>query len=369
NSRFVYNGYVRAAVSGPSIAGPRTPSVAQLYLHQAAWDGSELAFKTPNATEYRLSLTIPTPSEVLQAAVRDSGHSYEVNDKARQIRGAVNRGDDLGMYRHPTTVAVIQSLTANVGRDLSNQLRRLRESGDVSEESIEALRVASLLGHRPARPLLDLRSLVLERGGLAANLGDVMAELVARGHVEMGFLATCSLCGLNEFQPLTQYSAGTTRCYGCGSPAVLGADIYGSPVVNYRLSTLMQTVSLNGGLVPLAAVALLLEERFYIEPGVDISRDGAQVGELDLLGWQGPTLVGGEAKTSAAAVALLDPDAEVAKAAAVGITSYVLCCLEQIDETVSDAFDRAAGERGITFRLLDRPNLLAPAPAPAPEAG
>src|SRR6202035_3448579 len=98
------------------------------------------------------------------------------------------------------------------------------------------------------------------------------------------------LYALDQAQPVP-------RCPGCGADAAYAIDDgTGEPALYYRINTLVQTLSLNGGLAPLAATALLASEGSYVVPGAQILLNGTDTGEVDLLGWRGETLFAGEAK-------------------------------------------------------------------------
>jgi hypothetical protein len=103
----------------------------------------------------------------------------------------------------------------------------------------------------------------------------------------------------------------------------------------------MHTLSLNGGLAPLAATTWLGSQGFFVEPGANLYRGRGQIGELDLLGWKGSELVAGEAKTSRAGFSYADISRDVALAASTGADSYLAVCLEELPEDIRSQLDSA----------------------------
>jgi hypothetical protein len=344
----------------PMFEVPPRPATAALFHSNAAWPagGSRLLFQVSNQQRYSFNVNLPTAEEVLWASVGAAGVTYERSDKAQQLLGLIARdGSDLSFYRDPLTVFVISALTAKAGRDLARELKELRNTGQISNKAIEALTTSSLLGSRSPRTIPDLKGLAAEQGLAAADVPDCVDELASRGIVEMGLVAVCPLCSLTDYQPMHEIR-GSATCHGCGSRAAFKTNNLGSPDVGFRLSTLPHTVSVNGGLGPLAAHALLIDERAYVVPGANLFRDGAAVGEVDLLGWKGTSLFAGEAKNSAKGFEVADADAEVAKAAQCGADTYLVVCLEEVTAGTRDRFLAAAEKHSMTLRILDSQTLL-----------
>ncbi|MER7555652.1 hypothetical protein ABTZ46_01845 [Nocardioides sp. NPDC126508] len=360
---YLMSGRVTATISSPSIAGPQKPAVAKLYHPDAAWSaGDGIRIQTSNLQDYNLSLTLPQPGAVLAASVSEQGYEYELSDKGQQIRGALAAQGDIDFYRLRATVHAVTLLTAKAGRDLARELKRLREKDDVTQESIERLRVASLLGHRPPRTLADLRSGAAAAGG-ATELPAAVEELVARGAASMGLLVDCSLCSLTGFQTLASIVGGA-HCNGCGSPACYRLDQRGAPEVHFVLNSLMHTLSLNGGLAPLAATALLTSEGFYVEPGVNLLRNGARQAELDILGWRDSTCLAGEAKMSADGFDRADIDRDVELAARAGADTFLAVSVEALSGATRDRLEGACRASKLALRVIDGPVLLLDGPRP-----
>ncbi|MFE4001370.1 hypothetical protein ACFX43_21565 [Nocardioides sp. YIM B13467] len=355
---YLMSGRVTATISSASITGPQKPAVARLYHPHATWStGGGIRIQTDNVQDYNFSLTLPKPGAVLAASVSERGYEYELSDKGQQIRGALAAPGDVDFYRRRATVDAVALLTAKAGRDLARELKRLREIDDVTLESIERLRVASLLGHRPHRTLADLRSRAAAAGGAADELPAAVEELVARGAASMGLAVDCSLCSLTGFQTLASVTGGA-RCNGCGSPAHYKKDRLGAPEVHFVLNSLMHTLSLNGGLAPMAATALLTSEGFYVEPGVNLLRNGEQQAELDLLAWRDTTCLAGEVKMSADGFDKSDIDRDVELAARAGADTFLAVTIDALSESARGRLEDACRGSKLDLRIIDGPVLL-----------
>lgn len=350
-------GYVNICWTSPSIDGPRKQAVATLYHRDADWVGDSLRVKSLNLRTYAHHITLPGPDEVLRAAVRESGTAFERSDKGQQLVGAVNRDPDLEFYREMAVIHAIKQLTAKVGRDLAREMAALRAAGTVSDTALERLRATSLLGSRPARSLSQVKTGAAEAGADPDNVAPALDDLVRRGAAEMGLVTRCTLCSLTDFRPLSSVGAGAV-CDGCGSDATFSSTGGGSPEVHYRLSSLTHTLSLNGGLAPLAAFAVLVGENAYVDPGVNLFRQGERIGEVDLLGWQGKSLFAAEAKMSVAGFAAADIARDVQLAADLGADTFMAVCLENLDDALRAEITSHTKRHNLELRVLDREALV-----------
>lgn len=356
-AKYVMSGKVTATVSSPAICGPQTPSVAHLYHQNAEWSDGGLRLITNNVPEYSFPLRLPTAQAILRAALAAQGADYRLSDKGQQVAGIITRDPDADFYRRRSTNFVVRMLTAKPGRDLARELKELRNEGLVSERSIDQLVASSLLGHRPHRRLSDLASEAVSANLEPGPLAPALEQLVARGGAEMGLSVVCPLCSLVDFQPMKDIDGGAT-CRGCGSRAGFKKDPRGAPEVHYQLNSLMHTLSLNGGLVPLAAAALLGSEKAFIEPGANLLIGGRVAGEVDLLGWAGSDLMAGEAKTSATGFAKSDIEGDVAKAAVIQSSQYLAVCPDLLSAETRSRLAKACQAVRIELRILEGAELL-----------
>jgi hypothetical protein len=185
-----------------------------------------------------------------------------------------------------------------------------------------------------------------------------LQQLVVCGMAIRGLRADCSVCPVRHLYALDQ-ATPRPQCPGCGADATYAVDRgTGEPALFYRINTLVQMLSLNGGLAPLAAISLLATEGAYAIPGANIFISGQAAGELDLLGWRNDTLFAGEAKMSARQLAASDHHKDAAKSAVVGATEHLAVCLEVVPDKTRQALQDSCAKAGIGLLILDASDLL-----------
>jgi len=157
------------------------------------------------------------------------------------------------------------------------------------------------------------------------------------------------LCGLVELVPLSEATA-VPQCAGCGREATYTSR-ENEPVLHYALGSLLQRVSRNSGLVPLAAAAALRQQDYYVIPGATIT-GGSGPPDTDLLAWNGYHLLAGEAK---AAARLFKPEKlalEIGEAADMGATMYLITCPEDVPNDLLATALTTAVDREIQLMQL-----------------
>lgn len=349
-SGFMYAGNVHALIRSTAIDGPRHDAVAELFHPDASWAGDDLAIEVMNVPEYNLEIGLPTPQEVLVATLAGAGLSFALSDKGRQISGLTRAHSRPNLFRDLATFEVITALTAKPGRDMAREIKKLRESGELSDAKIDELKATFVAGSRPVKTASEIRSFCSEE--VRPRIPAVLEELLASGGVELGVIVTCALCLLAEFRPV-QAAQGPPTCGGCGSPARIKATEAGDPLMHFRLTGLLHTASQNGGMVPFAAQVLLEQEGAYVVPGANLSRQGRAAGEVDLLGWVGRRSFAGEVKSSAGGFHAMNGSAEIEKLAATGVDQVILVCGEPVDAESVVALESHAAAIGADLRLID----------------
>lgn len=357
---YILSGQVAAVVRSGAIDGPRVPAVAKLYHRDAEWQGRDLRIRTQNLPDYSMTFDLPTPHAVLEAALRHKGVDYRISDKGQQVRGLLADGAGATYFRRQSTYRVLRALTGKPGRDLAREIAKLRASGDVSDATVDRVAATASLGGRPFKTAGDLFSRVSDRVASMSELVEILDEGMRRKVIEVGVAVQCTLCSLIEFRRNDSMRDGV-RCRGCGSPAALGSGSDGAPALKYRLSSLAHTLSLNGGLVPLAATAILEAERAFVEPGANLFQRDSPCGETDLLGWVGASIFVGEAKASAGGFATLDIDRELSRALAVGADTWLAVCPEKLGEEIIERLEASGTEHQVNVRILSGTDLLADA--------
>lgn len=348
-----WSGAVCFTLDGDQFDVPRTGATARLYHPNSTWDTGGLRLLTNPLGRYDFWLNLPEPEEILAAGLDERGFAFRPNDKATQIQGVLAATRDRSLFRRASVISTIQALTATSSRDLTRQLGEVAERGTFTPDETAQMMAA-------IAPSVGLRcSAVAERvtGATKEETSEALDHLVREGLVERGFQTKCDVCGLKLFADL-QRAASTPHCAGCGSRASLVVESLTEPVLHYRLGSLLQRLSLNGGLAPLAAACLLLDENSYVVPGADLNASGESRGEVDLIGWKGRTVFVGEAKMSAVGFDDYDFAADWEHARDIGANQYLLVCLQELGKELVAGVRNDAIEAGVELRVLDSTALL-----------
>jgi hypothetical protein len=348
-------GRVSLRISGQPITGPQLPAVARRYHERARWHRGRLEMPQTIAPIYDFEIQIPDADEILKAACSARNVTYTLSDKARHVHGVWALARDPEMFRRPAIIDVIKVLTPESSRDL---IRHLKTSPNLTELEKEELKTLAAANRVTMRTLRGIASHPLAAARSRPEVAAALQELVTTSMVVRGLRADCPVCSLQHLYRLDE-AHPVPDCPGCGAEAAYDVDDNtGEPALYYRVNTLVQILSHNGGLAPLAATALLASEGANVVPGAQISREGTEAGELDLLGWRDETLFAGEAKMSANQMAAADHDKDVSKSALVGADEHLAVCLEPIPAETRDALQSACARAGINLVVLDSSELL-----------
>lgn len=328
---------------------PRRPAVAELFDAKATWTGNALRLRSRLQRRYELPLAIPSPEQVLKAAV---ALPYEPSDKARQLRAVLAReAGRLELYRDPVVVSVIDALTPDDTRKLKRELMKL-DAPD--RESVLAM-LATLRSPRP-RTLHDLASNLPPPSTAvpAPRVAAALAELVDRGHVQRGLRADCTLCDAHDLRQLDDAAAPVT-CRACGAPAVYDVGDHGEPRLYYLLAPVMRLISANGGLPVLAAAAVLQSEDVHLVAGAQFVGTDEEF-EVDLLGWGGTKVYAGEVKKQPAG--FTDVESDVRNSVRFGADVHVAATFGTVDEALRARLEEVCAAENVELRVLDAETLL-----------
>lgn len=357
NPELAGRGTAALRLSAPEIVGPRRQKVANLYHSRATWNNDDLEIAGDIELEYFLFLGYPTSLDILSAACAENDAYFQLNDKGQQVRGILQAGIDPETFRRSETISAVLTLTPDQNRDLVRELRKLRESGVMDQAMADTILQIATINRVSAKTLGQILSHERCLGISPTAMANALDTLVSHRLILRGWQIECDLCSLRDFQEL-QHTGVVATCPGCGSRARYTSAPSGEPALYYRLSTLLQRVSLNGGLAPLAAIALLLHEGSYIIPGADFRIGDEPQGDLDVLGWQSTMLFAGEAKMSAGGFANQDHQRDAQKSKAIGADVHIAICLQEISANIRDAIEDACHAEGVKPRILDRGQLL-----------
>jgi len=329
-------GVTSIRISAPEIEGPHSDAVAELYQKNAQWRAGGIRIFDRATSIYRRTIGYPEPSEVLQAALANGEARFAVSDKGREIGGILSASLDLKLFRSPAFHAITNILTPRPSPRVQHALEQLAKEITTSPDTVrladELQQVIALA--KPRRFTLkelanhsEVRALRIRYDSVST----VLTEMVARGLAKWGFERQCALCGLTELVPLTSVSP-VPLCTGCGRDAAFELR-NGEPVIYYGLTSLLERVSRNAGLTPLAAAVALQQTGYYVVAGANIIQ-GDRSNEADFLGWHQYRLITGEAKAAAALFTVADVTNDIEYASRLGATTYLLACPERLDRQI-----------------------------------
>lgn len=340
--------------SGPQFNAPRTPGVAALYEPNAIWTGPHLELSTNASHEYRFGVVLPSGAAVLDAALGDRGATWRVSDKGQQVVGVLQRLSDRATVRLEVFHELVKVATPSRSDIRLRLVQELRDLEGASEEDVRSVVDEIVDSGKSFRGSHDLLSQIANehRAEAAACIDELIAaELLARG-----LRVECGVCGLKSFVPMSA-GDGPAECPGCRTSASFSL-VSGAQLGTYfRLGSLLARLSQNGGLVPMAASALLLHSGAFVIPGANIDVDGQQV-EADLLGWVGDCLFIGEAKTSADRLDAAEVGKGLELAVLIGASRYYAVTLDAMSDEAQASLLRLGDDVGVEVVVLDRSRLV-----------
>src|SRR5262249_43831639 len=153
------------------------------------------------------------------------------------------------LFRRIAIINAIKVLTPESSREL---VRILNERTDLTDDEKRELRTLAAANRVTMRTLGDISSHEICGSQPQSAIAVALHDLVTSGMVLRGLRANCPICSVQHLYELDQ-AKPVPRCPGCGADAAYAVGSTGEPALYYRINTLVQTLSLNGGLAPLAA--------------------------------------------------------------------------------------------------------------------
>jgi hypothetical protein len=346
----------RVTLSGETIVGPPRPAVAKLYLAGSEFVAPRQLVSTRafNMGDARITVGVPTPAEILHAALTDRHVTFEPSDKARHIDGALKLALPHDLLGDPLFLHLITACTPKPQRDFRRTIDRLVEQNVLSADGEDRI-LAELLQERAEDYSVDLVFGKLKERfepATAPQVGAMLERLVVARAANRGFRVICRTCDTKSFVSLRD-APNAAICLGCGSPAEFERNNHQTPRLRYKISSLMTRLSLNGGLPPLVAATQLLRLGAHVIPGANLKRDGQPLGETDVLGWHGNDLFTGESKVTAEGFTDEHIYKDVEMAAAIGANVHYMICGESIPSKTMDFAERTARAAGIHVERID----------------
>jgi hypothetical protein len=326
-------GEVVLTVGAEALTGPRRPGVARLHHPAGAWAVDGLRIPVTPSSRYDLTLRVPSPRDILAAALADRGVKVVSGDTGALVDRLVEKLSDPTVLRRPELQALLGALAV---------------LGGVPGDPVP------LTGLAAAAPVPAPESGVcdVDSAGIAA----VIDLLCTDGLVDRAFRVDCGQCGVDAYPGLDSLGAGAPRCPACGGAAAYARAESGEPAFHYRVHPLLRRLSYGPLPTVLAASAALLAEGAHLAayPQVRTRRDWER---LDALGWHGDSVFGLVAVHPAAA----PPEMAVARCAAAGVDVVVVAAIGTLPEDQLAAYAESTDRAGLLLSVLDADDLILPA--------
>lgn len=343
-------GHVRVRVARPDFLNvPRRQPVASLLIANSEWRFGGLEIESNPRSEYHLEPSIPPRSEIFEAALSAVGITFELSQPGRlaQAVSTANASDlFLNLAMHRVVGALTTPRSKNLVRELNSQL-----TPGLPADVIAA--IADALGPRLDQVVKSAQEVTGKAGRKLSEVARCLEQLVASSLADRGLKVVCAQCGLTSFVPLVTTQRAPV-CPACGAPAIYTTNPKGELLVHYRLNPLLDRASDHGVLPHLFVRAALPAPQSHslLHFGANISRDGHEIGEADILGYIGTSVVCGEVKTSSAGFTANELRRSVRLSDEVQADEIILGCVETIEQDVlTEAHALLAGRRRI--RVVD----------------
>ena len=321
------------SVGGESLVGPRRPGVARLYHPAGDWAADGLRVPVTPSSRYDVTLRVPSPRDILAAALADRGVKVVSGDTGALVDRLVEKLSDPTVLRRPELQALLGALAV---------------LGGVPGDPVP------LTGLAAAAPVPSPESGVcdVDSAGIAA----VIDLLCTDGLVDRAFRVDCGQCGVDAYPGLDALGTGAPRCPACGGAAAYARAESGEPAFHYRVHPLLRRLSYGPLPTVLAASAALLAEGAHLAayPQVRTRRDWER---LDALGWHGDSVFGLVAVHAAAA----PPEVAVARCAAAGVDVVVVAAIGTLPTDQLAVYAASADRAGLLLSVLDAGDLILPA--------
>jgi hypothetical protein len=314
------HGDIALVVRSSKLAAPRRPAVAELYHPLARWTDDGLAVPAVQAAAHMVSLDLPEPTRILDAALAARGLSCERSETGLLAERLIELSGDRTMLRRPGTQTLLAALAA------AGESRHL------------PFRLASLAA---AVGLTDLQ---------LRSVAGALASFAADGLVEWSALVACGHCGMTSHRPLDAVRPAV-RCDFCAKPAAFALTDGGELAIHHRCHELLRRLCEPPMPLLLAAAVTLATEGAYVTLMPQVGAPGRWQ-RLDGLGWHGNSLY--------ALVTLAgDPGRAgdlVDWASSVGVDALVL--VGEPTGDLMESYQRRAGDTGVDLTVLTPDDLV-----------
>ncbi|GAA1675559.1 hypothetical protein GCM10009765_26080 [Fodinicola feengrottensis] len=314
------HGDIALVVRSSQLSAPRRPAVAELYHPRARWTDDGLAVPAVQNASHVVSLDLPEPTKILDAALAARGLSCERSEAGQLAERLIERCGDRTMLRRPGTQTLFAALAAaGESRHLPFRLATLAAAVGLTERQIRSV-----------------------AGALAAFAAD--------GLVEWSALVECRHCGMTSYRQLDAVRPAV-RCDFCAKPAAFALTEAGELAIHHRCHELLVRLCAPPMPLLLAAAVTLATEGAYVTLMPQVGAAGSWQ-RVDGIGWHGNslyalvTLAGGTGR----------PGDLVEWASSVGLDALVL--VGEPTGDLMESYQRRAGETGVDLTVLTSDDLV-----------
>ncbi|WP_163513107.1 hypothetical protein [Fodinicola acaciae] len=313
----VGHGDIALVVRSSQLSAPRRPAVAELFHPQARWTDDGLALPAVLAASHVVTVDLPEPTRILDAALAARGLACERSDTGRLAERLIDACGDRTLLRQPGFHTLLAALAAaGEARHLPIRLSSLAAAVGLTERQLPAVSRA-------------------------------LAALAAEGLVEWSAQVECGGCGVASQRPLEALGP-VASCDQCGRRAAYRLTDSGDLVIHHHCHELLRRLCVQPMPTLIAAAVTLAAEGAYVTLMPQVGSAGHWQ-RVDGIGWHGNSLY--------ALVLLTDQSvALVDWAAAAGIDALVLIGEPTAD--LMDAFQQRATATGVDLTVLTADDLV-----------
>ncbi len=340
---------------------PRSHAVARLIDPQADFRGFALIQRAAQLPRQG-DITFSVPSEWDALASYFAERGVEITESPAGRAGAavldlLGGADGIARLSSPLAYQLLQRIalqsTKKVAQRLQSDLRLADEQGDALLGALAGVVAQQELIGAP-KTYADLAGLLALGGRDKKTLLALIADLTPAGIILRGYYLPCPACDTREWYPLASVRERLT-CVGCGQSFPL--PVAAAPGVeqpwHYRLNGLVNRAVDQDVIPHLLALhhwVRLGHQPSCIVTGLEMRREGHNVGEFDLLFVSHGSLYAAECK---AGRLLAAKDFEAARLAAdLGIATFVFATAQTWAPETERAIAALAIELGPRMQVL-----------------
>lgn len=347
-----WGGRIQAGVSGiPHLEAPQRQSVAALFC-TSDWAGpGEIEISTTAIAEYYFHLNVPTSDGILRAALSERNIGFTVSTPGYLAPVLEDRLGSVEAMRQKQMIETIRALTTPRRVQLERALTKLGIPEVLNDATIQDL--LQTFGVRQ-RKALTAEEIAKNKRIDRVTVGTNLALLTKADLATRGVLITCPVCKMNTFVAVQQMVARPS-CPACDASVRYAASEIGEPVFYYQLDGVLDLASDLGVLPHLAVYQTLVNQwpGSYLIMGAELQERDQRFGEIDILGVNRYSVVGGEVKPTGAEFTEEQLTKDLAKSKRATADMHVMGCLEVLPDRTKETARRLANEYKVGIHIID----------------